>query len=70
MNKSKKPRINVGLMPESMREEHCRVLYGCIRDFFSNMTPAQKEHYDRWSKEYDRKHGLSPENSAIEGGEL
>lgn len=68
MNNPKKPRINLDLMPESMREEHCRVLYECIRDFFSNMTPAQKEHYERWSKEYDRKHGLVPDTIA-EGGE-
>lgn len=68
MNIPKKPRINLDLMPESMREEHCRVLYKCICDFFRNMTPAQKEHYERWSEEYDRKHGLIPDTNE-EGGE-
>lgn len=53
------PRINLELMPESVREEHCRVLLSSIREFFGNMTPAQKEAYERWSEEYDRKHGLS-----------
>lgn len=68
MNISKKPRINLDLMPESMREEHCKVLYECIRDFFSNMSPAQKEHYERWSKEYDLKYGFIPDTIA-EGGD-
>lgn len=68
MSTPRKPRINLDLMPESMREEHCRTLYGCICEFFSNMTPEQREHYERWSEEYDRKHGLVPAAFA-EGGD-
>lgn len=67
MSDVRKPRINLDLMPESTREEHCRVLYRCICDFFRNMTPAQEEHYKRWSEEYDRKHGLVP--STEKGGD-
>ena len=69
MSKPQKPRINLELMPESVREEHCRVLIGSIREFFANMSPAQKEDYQRWSEEYDRKHGLSPEIT-VGGGEI
>ena len=69
MSKPQKPRINLELMPESAREEHCRVLIRSIREFFANMSPAQKEAYQRWSEEYDRKHGLSPEIT-VGGGEI
>ena len=69
MSATTKPRINLDLMPESMRVEHCRVLYANIIEHKRNRTPEEQERFERWSEEYDRKHGLIPENTSAEGGE-
>ena len=69
MNISKKPRINLDLMPESTKDEHCRVLYSCIQDYFRNMTPEQRERYENWCEEYDRIHGLTDSDAAMKGGD-
>lgn len=55
--------IDLSKAPPHVLEEHCRILDRSILAFFSNMTPAQEEAYQRWSEEYDRKHGLTPESS-------
>lgn len=55
--------IDLSKVPPHVLEEQCRILDRSIREFFSNMTPAQKEHYERWSEEYDRKHGLVPDTN-------
>ena len=55
--------IDLSKVPPHELNEYCRILNRSIPEFISNMTPAQEEAYQRWSEEYDRKHGLTPESS-------
>lgn len=48
-------RIETSLIPESVGAEIGRVVFRGVREFFSNMTPAQKEDFERWKAEYNRR---------------
>lgn len=45
-------KIDTSLIPESVSDEISRIVFRSVREFFSNMTPAQKEDYERWRAEY------------------
>ena len=60
--------FDLSKVPPHVLEEHCRVLYKSMREFFSNMTPEQEAAFLHWCAEYDRKHGLAPESE--ERGEI
>ncbi len=62
--------IDLSKVPDHALEEQCRILDRSIREFFSNMTPAQEADFKRFCEEYDRKHGLASEPDTEGGGEI
>lgn len=61
--------IDLSKVPDHALEEHCRILDRSIREFFSNMTPAQEADSKRFREEYDRKHGMASDPDTEKGGE-
>ena len=50
--------IDTSLIPEGVCDDLCRVVLKGVRDFFSNMTPAQREDFERWKIEYRKRKSL------------
>lgn len=50
--------IDTSQIPEGVCDDLCRVVFKGVRDFFSNMTPAQKEDFERWKIEYRKRKSL------------
>lgn len=50
--------IDTSLIPEGVCDDLCRVVFKGVRDFFSNMTPAQREDFERWKIEYRKRKSL------------
>ena len=50
--------IDTSLIPEGVCDDLCRVVFKGVRDFFSNMTPEQKEDFERWKVEYRKRKSL------------
>ena len=50
--------IDTSLIPEGVCDDLCRVVFNGVRDFFSNMTPAQREDFERWKIEYRKRKSL------------
>lgn len=50
--------IDTSLIPQGVCDDLCRVVFKGVRDFFSNMTPEQKEDFERWKVEYRKRRSL------------
>lgn len=51
-------KIDTSQISEGVRDDICRVVLKGVRSFFSNMTPAQKEDFERWKVEYRKSKSL------------
>lgn len=51
-------RIDTSVIPDCAEIELARVAFKAIQDYFSNMTPEQKEKYELWKAEYRKRRAV------------
>lgn len=57
-HKADRIEIDTSLIPNSVSNEICRIVLLGVRELFSNMTPAQKDDYERWKAEYRKRKAM------------
>lgn len=61
-------KIDTSQIPESVRDEICRVLLRSVKEYFKD--PKHEEEYQRWLVEYEkRKAATAAANKAQQGAE-